>query len=182
EHRPHARRGRPAVLGDPRAHSPDRGQGAAQAQAPQPQPHAAELPRPGLTGNGPGTGPFLQGTRCAIVRWPSCNFRGRRIVATNGALYGIIAALGVVAVGGGVYIAKQEGAFGPPDTTTALTTPAPAPTPAPPPPAPVAKPPVIAAPAPPPAPPSGAAAAQAEQVHVLVLDARRAIARGEFNI
>lgn len=106
-------------------------------------------------------------------------------MATNGALYGIIAALGVVAVGSGVYIAKQEGAFGPPDTTTALTTPAPAPTPAPPPPAPVAKPPVVVAPAPPPpppAPPSGAAVAQAEQVHVLVLDARRAIARGEFNI
>ena len=36
EHRPHARRGRPAVLGDPRAHPPDRGQGAAQAEAPQP--------------------------------------------------------------------------------------------------------------------------------------------------
>ena len=33
EHRPHARRGRPAVLGDPRAHPPDRGQGAAQAEA-----------------------------------------------------------------------------------------------------------------------------------------------------
>ena len=34
EHRPHAGRGRPAVLGDPRAHPPDRGQGAAQAEAP----------------------------------------------------------------------------------------------------------------------------------------------------
>jgi hypothetical protein len=34
EHRPHARGGRPAVLGDPRAHPPDRGEGAAQAQAP----------------------------------------------------------------------------------------------------------------------------------------------------
>jgi DNA-directed RNA polymerase specialized sigma24 family protein len=33
EHRPHARGGRPAVLGDPRAHPPDRGQGAAQAEA-----------------------------------------------------------------------------------------------------------------------------------------------------
>ena len=43
EHRPHARRGRPAVLGHPRAHPPDRGQGAAQAQAPEPQPEAAEL-------------------------------------------------------------------------------------------------------------------------------------------
>ena len=34
EHRPHARGGRPAVLGDPRAHPPDRGEGAAQAEAP----------------------------------------------------------------------------------------------------------------------------------------------------
>ena len=37
EHRPHARRSRPAVLGDARTHPPDRGQGAAQAQAPEPQ-------------------------------------------------------------------------------------------------------------------------------------------------
>ena len=36
EHRPHAGRSRPAVLGDARAHPPDRGQGAAQAQAPEP--------------------------------------------------------------------------------------------------------------------------------------------------
>ena len=49
EHRPHAGRGRPAVLGDARAHSPDRGQGAAQAQAPEPLAHAAQLPRPGLS-------------------------------------------------------------------------------------------------------------------------------------
>ncbi len=34
EHRSHAGRGRPAVLGDARAHPPDRGEGAAQAQAP----------------------------------------------------------------------------------------------------------------------------------------------------
>ncbi len=44
EHRPHAGRGRPAVLGDARAHPPDRGQGAAQAQAPEPVTEAAELP------------------------------------------------------------------------------------------------------------------------------------------
>ncbi len=44
EYRPHARRGRPTVLGDPRAHPPDRGQGAAQAQASEPQPEAPELP------------------------------------------------------------------------------------------------------------------------------------------
>ncbi len=35
EHRPHAGRGRPAILGDARAHPPDRGQGAAQAEAPK---------------------------------------------------------------------------------------------------------------------------------------------------
>jgi RNA polymerase sigma factor (sigma-70 family) len=43
EHRPHAGRSRPAVLGDPRAHPPDRGQGAAQAEAPEPVAEAAEL-------------------------------------------------------------------------------------------------------------------------------------------
>src|SRR5690606_21837460 len=43
EYRPYARRGRSAVLGDARAHPPDRGQGAAQAQAPLAEPEAAEL-------------------------------------------------------------------------------------------------------------------------------------------
>ena len=45
EHRPHSGRGRPAILGDARAHPPDRGQGAAQAEAPEPQPQAPQLPR-----------------------------------------------------------------------------------------------------------------------------------------
>ena len=45
EHRPYARRGRPAVLGHPRAHPPDRGQGLTQAQASEPEPEAEELPR-----------------------------------------------------------------------------------------------------------------------------------------
>ena len=45
EHRPHAGRGRPAILGDARAHPPDRGQGAAQAEAPEPQPQTPQLPR-----------------------------------------------------------------------------------------------------------------------------------------
>jgi len=65
-------------------------------------------------------------------------------VANNGALYGIIGALGVVVVGGGLYIANQQGAFGPATSTAALT--APAPVPAAPPPAakpPVASPPVV---------------------------------------
>ncbi len=44
EHRPHAGRSRPAVLGDARTHPSDRGQGAAQAQAPEPQPQAPQLP------------------------------------------------------------------------------------------------------------------------------------------
>ena len=43
EHRPHAGRGRPAVLGDARAHPPDRGEGAAQAEASEPVAEAAEL-------------------------------------------------------------------------------------------------------------------------------------------
>ena len=44
EHRPHAGRSRPAVLGDPRAHPPDRGEGAAQAEASVEVAEAAELP------------------------------------------------------------------------------------------------------------------------------------------
>ena len=43
EHRPHAGRGRPAVLGDPRAHPPDRGQGAAEAEASEPVAEAEEF-------------------------------------------------------------------------------------------------------------------------------------------
>ncbi len=43
EHRPYARRSRPAVLGDPRAHPPDRGQGAAQVEASVAVKEAAEL-------------------------------------------------------------------------------------------------------------------------------------------
>ena len=38
EHRPHPRRGRPAVLGHPRAYPTDRGEGAPQAQTPVPEP------------------------------------------------------------------------------------------------------------------------------------------------
>ena len=45
EHRPHARRGRPAVQRHPRAHPPDRGQGAPQAEAPVKVAQAALLPR-----------------------------------------------------------------------------------------------------------------------------------------
>ena len=37
EHRPYARGGRPAVLGDPRAHPPDRGEGAEEAEASEPR-------------------------------------------------------------------------------------------------------------------------------------------------
>jgi DNA-directed RNA polymerase, sigma subunit (sigma70/sigma32) len=37
--------GRPAVLGDPRAHPPDRGEGAAEAEAPEPVEDSKNLPR-----------------------------------------------------------------------------------------------------------------------------------------
>jgi RNA polymerase primary sigma factor len=43
EHRPHPGRSRPAVLGHPRTHPADRGQGAAQAEAPLAVAEAAEL-------------------------------------------------------------------------------------------------------------------------------------------
>ncbi len=45
EHRPHAGGSRPAVLGDPRAHPADRGQGAAEAEASEPVAETAKLPR-----------------------------------------------------------------------------------------------------------------------------------------
>ena len=44
EHRPHAGGSRPAVLGYPRTHPPDRSEGAAQAEAPEPVAEAAQLP------------------------------------------------------------------------------------------------------------------------------------------
>ena len=103
-------------------------------------------------------------------------------MAGNGALYGIIGALGVAVIGGGLYIAKQEGVFDQTAAVTAGPVPAPAPAPMPaPPPAP--KPPVVAAPQPSPPPPPPApspGAVQAEQLRVLLLDARRAITRGDF--
>lgn len=99
-------------------------------------------------------------------------------MANNSILYGLVGALGVVVVGGGLYIAKENGAFAP--AATVVATPAPAPTPAPAlrpaPPPPVATP----RPTPPPAVPSGPTAAQAEQLNQLVMDARRAITRGDF--
>jgi hypothetical protein len=101
-------------------------------------------------------------------------------MATNGALYGIIGALGVAVVGGGLYIAKQEGAFGPSTTAAVTAPPAPVSTP----PAPPTPKPVVAAPAPAPAlPPPVSSTAQAEAVMVqnLVVDARRGITRGDFD-
>ena len=44
EHRPYARGSRPAVHRHPRAHPPDRGQGAQEAEAPEPVAEAQELP------------------------------------------------------------------------------------------------------------------------------------------
>ena len=104
-------------------------------------------------------------------------------MASNGTLYGIIGALGVVVVGGGLYIAKQEGAFGPPDKTAAVIAPVPTPAQAPALRPPEPRPPVIAAPQPPaaPAPSSGTSQAEAMLAQQLVSDARQAIARGDFN-
>jgi tetratricopeptide (TPR) repeat protein len=98
-------------------------------------------------------------------------------MANNGALYGIIGALGVVVVVGGLYIAKENGAFDP-STIATVTAPSTVPVPAPsPPPAP--PPPQAAAPKPAPAP-SPPPAAQINQLQLLVTDARRAITRGDF--
>jgi len=106
-------------------------------------------------------------------------------MASTGVLYGIIGALGAVVVSGGLYIAKQEGAFGAP-MTAVVTAPAPTPTPDPaPPPAPAAAvPPVAAAPQPAPpaaAAPSGTSQAEALLAQQLVADARRAIMRGDLD-
>lgn len=93
-------------------------------------------------------------------------------MASNGVLYGIIGALGGVVIAGGAYIAQQQGGFGVPAPSSA--TPAPATTsPSVPPVPPAPKPPVTTVPATP-----SAAEAQLRQ---LLIDARRAITRGEFN-
>ncbi len=96
-------------------------------------------------------------------------------MASNGMLYGLVGALGVAVVGGGLYIANDKGAF----TTKPAPVVAPAPAPVATPPAPVLRPPV-ATPAPQPAAPSGPSASQVQQLNTLVLDARRAITRGDF--
>jgi tetratricopeptide (TPR) repeat protein len=103
-------------------------------------------------------------------------------MTNTGVLYGIIGALGVVVVGGGLYIAKQEGAFSPP-MTAAVTTPAPAPAAVPAPALPAAKPPVAAAPQPAPAAalPDGTSQAEALFAQQLVADARSAIKRGDLS-
>jgi len=98
-------------------------------------------------------------------------------MANNGPLYGIIGALGVAVIGGGLYIANDKGAFtAPPPAVATAPTPAPVP-----PPALALRPPVVAPqPAPPPAVPAGPSAAQVQQLNQLVVDARRAITRGDF--
>jgi hypothetical protein len=105
-------------------------------------------------------------------------------LANNGALYGIIGGLMVVVLGGGLYIAKENGALGPSSTTTAglpppTQTPI-APIPIAPNPAPA--PPLATVPSPPPAAtPVGPAANRMQQVRQLVGDTRRAIARGDLR-
>ncbi|MBS0549325.1 MAG: hypothetical protein JSR24_16345, partial [Proteobacteria bacterium] len=93
-------------------------------------------------------------------------------MAGNGPLYGIIGALGVAVIGGGLYIANDKGAFTTtPAPTVAATTPAPSPAP---------RPPVVTPQPAPPAAPAGPTAAQAQQRDQLILDARRAITRADF--
>jgi tetratricopeptide (TPR) repeat protein len=101
-------------------------------------------------------------------------------LANNGALYGIIGALAVVVVGGGLYIAKEKGAFdGPVPTTAAVPPPAPTPAPIQ---APAPSPPVAAMPQPAPPPvATGPTTGQAQFIQQLVGDARRAISRGKFD-
>ena len=102
-------------------------------------------------------------------------------MASNGLLYGLVGALGVAVVGGGLYIADQKGAFNSTSSAPVVAT-APAPAPVAPAPAPVVRPPVATPqPAPQAAVPNGPTAAQVQQLNTLVVDARRAITRGDFN-
>ena len=91
----------------------------------------------------------------------------------NGLLYGIIGALCVVVIGGGIYLFKT--ADKPADVPVQATAPAP-----PPPPAPPVATPRPAAPAAP-APPAGPSAAQIGQARALIADARRFASLGDFS-
>lgn len=97
-------------------------------------------------------------------------------MAGNGVLYGIIGALGGVVIAGGAYIAQQQGGFGipaPSSTAPAPVTASPAVPPTVNPPAPAPRPPLTTVPATP--------SAAEQQLRQLVIDARRAITRGEYN-
>lgn len=111
-------------------------------------------------------------------------------MVSNNAIYGAVAVLGLVVMGGAVYLASQEGRSV--DTTRTAAAPisaAPTATPSP-----ATTPPAQATPAPPPKPPATAtqqqqaapaqtptpSMAQLEQVRALVIDARRAIVRADF--
>ena len=91
----------------------------------------------------------------------------------NGVLYGIIGALSVVLIGGGIYIFQASDK--PAEAPVQAAKPAPAPLP--PPPA------ATPRPSPPPAPtaPAGPSAAQIGQARNLIADARRFASRGDFS-
>jgi hypothetical protein len=91
----------------------------------------------------------------------------------NGLLYGIIGALCVVLVGGGIYIFKSQDKPVEPAVEAAK----PAPPPLPPPPVATPRPP----PPPAPAPPAGPSAAQIGQARNLIADARRFASLGDFS-
>lgn len=97
-------------------------------------------------------------------------------MASNGVLYGIIGALGGVVIAGGAYIAQQQGGFGIPAPSASAPAPATASPAVPPtanPPAPAPRPPITSVPATP--------SAAEQQLRALLVDARRAITRGEYN-
>jgi tetratricopeptide (TPR) repeat protein len=88
---------------------------------------------------------------------------------TNGLLYGIIGALGVAVVGGGLYLYQTSRTADAPPVAAATQTPTPAPPPA-----------ATPRPTPPPAPPAGPSAAQVSQVRGYIADARRWASQGSF--
>ena len=88
---------------------------------------------------------------------------------TNGLLYGIIGALGVVVVGGGLYLYQTTRPADAPPVAAATQPPAPAPPPA-----------AAPRPTPPPAPPAGPSTAQVSQARGYIADARRRPSQSNF--
>ena len=99
---PDARGGRQGVQRHPRAHPPDRGEGAAQAAPPEPQPEAQGLPGVGTVDHGSGRACARGGYHwgASIVRWMWASNPGRLVMKL---VVGFLSGLVVGAVGAVAY-------------------------------------------------------------------------------